>query len=316
MKFQYYNMLLLGVLVMASCSKDIKVEAPSFDVTTEAATYKAGQPITFKIQGGDAHIISFYSGETLKDYASKDGRIIDVKGAGATMEFASSVQLGTQTNQLSVLASTNFNGDYSSLAKVKAATWTDITGRFALGTTAAFLASGKIDISDLMVSGKPIYIAYKYTTRPQAINGLARQWFIQSFAIKSLKTLDNTGGATPITLFLADQNSAGFRIIDENAAANPGPNFVPYDKAPARASVTATRITLYGNQYLAANLPIFDPNNSIFDPKNPIYDPASQAFIPTAVLPKYIPYDPARNKVIGVTPPVLSSVFKLFIAKL
>ena len=40
----------------------------------KATTYKVGETIKFNIKGGDVHNISFYSGETLKDYAKKDGR--------------------------------------------------------------------------------------------------------------------------------------------------------------------------------------------------------------------------------------------------
>ncbi len=276
MKFNYYYML-AGVLLMASCDKEILTEAPAFDVTTESTTYKAGQEIKFDIKGGDAQIISFYSGETLKDYTSKDGRVIDVKGAGATMAFTSSVQLGTQANQLTLLYSTNFNGDYSTLAKVEAATWTDITSKFKLGTGTAFLASGTVDISDLMLAGKPIYFAFKYITKPQVANGFARSWYFQTFAITSKAKLDNT-----ITLFLADQARAGFRIVDENK-----------ENAPARSSITATRITLYGNVYKDPKDPIYDSANPIFDPLNPIYDPTSSTYSPTAVRPDFVPYDPA-----------------------
>lgn len=286
--------MLLGVLLLASCSKELAVtDAPDFDVTTETTTYKAGQTVTFKIKDGGVNNLSFYSGQTLRDYAFKDGRLLDVKADGATLEFSSSVQQGVQANQLTVLLSTDFNGDYSSLAKVKSATWTDISSRFLLGTTTAFRASGVVSIADLIVAGKPFYISFKYLTKPQATNGLARQWFIQSFAIKSTAILENTASTAVIPLILADQLAAGFRIIDENAASVVGPNFIPYDKAPAQASVTATRVTLFGNRYLTANLPIFDSSNSIYDPKNPIYDRLSQAYVPTAVRPTFIPFDPA-----------------------
>ncbi|HEY0769911.1 MAG TPA: DUF5017 domain-containing protein, partial [Sphingobacteriaceae bacterium] len=261
---------------LAACDKDVQVdEAPDFDVTTESTTYKAGDQIKFQFKGGDANQIYFYSGETLKDYNSKDGRIIDVSGAGATMQFSSSVQVGSQANQLSLHYSTDFNGDYSSLAKVKAATWTDITSKFKLGTSTAFLATGAIDISDLIVPGKPIYFAFKYVTKPQATNGLARQWFIQSFAINSKALLDNS-----IALNIADQASVGFRIIDENAV-----------NAPARSSVSSTRLTMYGNEYLHAGLPQFDPNNPIFDKLNPIYNPNDPAYTGAKYVP-FVPFDP------------------------
>jgi hypothetical protein len=280
MKFRIYHML-LGAMLLASCSKQLEVkDAPDFNVTTPSASYQAGKEITFNFTG-NAHTISFYSGETLKDYSFKGGRVIDVKGAGATLEFSSSVQLGTQTNQLSILASTDFNGDYSSLAKLKAATWVDITSRFTLGTNATFAATGAKDVSDLIVAGKPLYIAFKYITKPQATNGVVRQWFIQSLILKSKKTLDNTASATPITLSLADQNSVGFRIVDENAI-----------NAPALSLVTATRLTLQGNLYKTAALPIFDPANPIYDPKNPKLDPANTLYDPAFVLQKYVPFDP------------------------
>jgi len=282
MKIKYFN-LLLGVLLMVSCNKQlVKLDTPDFDVKTDVLTYKAGQLINFNLTG-NAHVISFYSGETLKDYTFKGGRIIDVKGAGATMEFSSSVQAGTtQANQLSILASTDFNGDYSSLAKVKTATWTDITSRFALGTSATLLASGKQDISDLAITGKPIYIAFKYLTKPQATNGLARQWFIQNFAIKSIATLANTSSTTPITLTLADQLTVGFRIVDGSPVSN-----------PAQSSVSATRLTLWGNEYRYAGLSKYDPTLPIYNPANPIYDPQSSSYIATAVYKPYAAFDPA-----------------------
>ncbi len=277
MKLKYYN-ILLGALLLGSCDKPgLEAETPEFDVTTETASVKAGSPITFKIKGGDAQTVSFYSGELLKDYASKDGRVVDIAGAGATLAFTSSVQVGSQANQVTVLASNNFAGDYSSLAKVKAATWVDITSRFVLGTGTTLLASGTKDISDLIVAGKPLYIAFRYITKPQGINGINRQWFVQSFTINSKKLLDNT-----IPLPIVDQASVGFMIVDENK-----------EKAPALSSVTSTRLTLQGNIILTAGLPQFDPTNPIFNKDNPIYDPKSSAYQPSSVYKPFVPFDPA-----------------------
>ena len=282
MKFKYYYML-LGVLLMASCNKDIvtNLETPSFDVTTETATFVAGKPVVFNFTG-TAHTISFYSGETLKDYEFKDGRVIDVTGAGATMEFTSSVQVGTQANQLTIWASTDFSGDYSSVAKVKEATWTEITSRFLLGTNATFKATGAIDISDLIVAGKPIYIAFKYVTNPQEINGLARQWFIQTFAIKSKATLPSTASATPITLTLSDQIHAGFSIVDNSPENN-----------RAVSSVTGTRVTLWGPEYRHAALPKYDATLPKWNKDDPMYINGSPTYNPAAIWTPYVPFDPA-----------------------
>jgi len=281
MKIKYYGML-LGVLLMASCSKEIvsKLETPTFDVTTDAATFKAGQPVIFHFTG-TAHTVSFYSGETLTDYDFKQGRIVDVTGAGATMEFTSSLQVGIQTNQLTILASTDFNGDYSSVDKLKSATWTDITSRFILGINATFKATGAIDISDLIVAGKPLYIAYKYVTQPQEINGLARQWFLQTFALKSKATLPNTASATPITLTITDQIHAGFRIVDNSPTTN-----------PAVSSVTATRITLWGPEYRYAGLAKYDPTLPKWNKEDPMYNRSSPLYNPTAVWTPFVPFVP------------------------
>lgn len=281
MKFKYYY-ILLGVLLMVSCKKEIvtNLETPTFDVTVSNATVKAGQPVNFQFTG-TAHTISFYSGETLKQYAFRDGRTVDVTGSGITMEFTSSVQVGAQANQLSVLASTDFNGDYSSLDKVKAATWTDITSKFALGTNATFKATGAIDISDLAVAGKPIYIAFKYKTDAQSLTNLARQWYIQTFAIKSLKTLPSTASATPITLTLADQIHAGFALVDGSPETN-----------KAQSSVTSTRVTLWGPEFRYPELAKYDGTLPKWNKDDPMYIIGSPTYNAAAVWTPFIPFDP------------------------
>lgn len=232
-------MALIACSTFISCQKSLVTDAPdNFDVTTDSASYKAGSSVRFSFQGGEAHNISFYSGEVLKEYDFKDGRVVDITGATALLAFSTAVNLGTQANQLSVLVSTDFKGDYSSISAVKAATWTDVTARFKYGTGTTFLATSA-DISDLFVSGKPLYLAFKYLTKPQAVNGVARQWSIQSLTLTSGKKLNNT-----VALTLTDEPAAGFQLVDQNALT-----------APALSSIIATKITLQGNNYTATNDP-------------------------------------------------------------
>src|SRR5690606_16710451 len=161
MKMRYF-ITCICLLLLASCSKDLEVnKVPDFNVTTESTTYKVGEEVKFNITG-TADNLSFYSGTPNNDYAYRNGRVIDLGNSGASMVFSSSVDGGTQANQLSVLASTNFNGDYSSIQSLQAATWVDITNRFVFGSTTTFLTSGEKDISDLLEPGSPIYIAFKY----------------------------------------------------------------------------------------------------------------------------------------------------------
>src|SRR5690606_21133017 len=274
MKFNYYNMLLV-MLLMASCSKKMDVGgAPDWTVGTESSSYKVGEEITFTFQG-HADLISFCSGEDFNDYAFKDGRVVDVATGGVKLDFRSSVQNGEQTDQLSVWASTDFNGG-DDLASIKAATWTDITDRFTLGTSSTFIESTTQDLSDLAVKGKPLYIAFKYLTKPQKDNGLSSTWYIESFALTSGIEL---GGAP---LLLTDQVNAGFKTVAEDP-----------ENTPVRTSISATRITMIGNIYKDPADPMYDPENPIFDPENPIYDPESDLYDPDAVRPEFVPYDPA-----------------------
>lgn len=280
MKFRY-SIMLFASLAMISCTKKLVVkDAPDFTVSTDASTYKVNDPVKFNIQGS-ADIISFYSGELYHDYDFKDGRVVAVTGKGLKLSFKSGIAPGTppgtQTNQLSILVSTDFGGNYTDLASVQAATWTDITDSFTLGTSTTLVASTTKDLSGFVIPGKPIYFALRYINRPQIANGFARQSLIESFTLNST---DTTSNGLPITI--SDQVHTGFRIVDQNPV-----------NAPARSQVTTTRVTLYGPVYKDPNDPIFDPNNPIFDPKNPIYNPDSTAYVATAVLPVFVPYDPS-----------------------
>ncbi|GAB3912712.1 DUF5017 domain-containing protein [Mucilaginibacter boryungensis] len=256
MKFRYHYILAAALIILtASCNKDHlqKPGEPSFDVTTDATTYKAGQTITFNINC-DADIVAFYSGEPQKEFDYRNGRIIDNSDGGAKLSFNSGVSGGTQGTlsatappQLAVLASTDFNGQYD-YANVTKATWTDITARFKYATTATLITSTSVDVSDLLVAGKPIYFAYKYITKPQAINGTARSWFLEAFTLVSKKNIGTTN--IPVNPTIVNQILAGFRIVDQNPTT-----------APARSSVSSSRVTLLGNLYDPVNDPGNDPQS-------------------------------------------------------
>lgn len=272
MQYRYFIML-WGLLTMASCELEIAV--PDFQVTTETNAYKVGEPILFQVQG-NADMIAFYSGEPSNDYRFKDGRVIEVADQGVSMEFTSGVTGGAQEEQLRILASTDFDGNYDNLSSVKNANWMDITDRFTLGTSSTFVPSTVQDISDLVVPGRPIFIAFRYETKPQAVHGLAQNWMIQSFSLKSNETLDE------VPVEITDQANAGFRIVDQEP-----------QNAPSLSTITTTRVSLLGNIYKDPNDPIYDPENPIYDPENPIYDPESHLYEPSSVRPEFVPYDPS-----------------------
>jgi hypothetical protein len=263
-----------ALIAFSSCEKELKVDAaPDFDVSLASNTVKAGQPIQFSVSGY-ADQISFYSGEVYRDYEFRDGRTVDLPYKGATLTFNTGVNLGTQANQLRVLISNNFNGDYSSLSSVKAATWVDITDSLKLATNATFISAGTLDISRYSEGGRPFHVAFKYLTRPQLENGVVRTWMIENFRVSSI---DKFNGAN---LLFKDQAFAAFTVVDEDPENN-----------PSRSSITTTRLTLQGNTFEDPASPKYNPENPIYDPANPIYDPKSEFYDPNAVRPEFKPYD-------------------------
>jgi len=271
MKYRYFSSL-FALLLLVSCEPEI--ELPDFQVSVPSDTFQAGEEIRFQIQG-NADMIYFYSGEPTNDFAFRSGRVIEVADEGATLEFTSAVTGGTQEDQLSLLVSKDFDGNYSDLASIKSANWVDITDRFQWGSSATFLSSTTQDITDLVEPGQPVYFAFKYLTRPQETHGLARTWMIQNFQVNSKELFDGN----PVTI--SDLVYSGFRIVDQEP-----------ENAPSRSSITTTRITILGNVYKDPNDPIYDPDNPIYDPENPIYDPESHLYEPDAELPTFVPYDP------------------------
>lgn len=267
-----YYMILAAMLALASCTKEIKLTGgtPDFSVTTDGTTFRAGEEVVFTFHGS-AGLVSFYSGETFREYAYKDGRIVD--GGPVSLSFTSAVTGGTQANQLAVMASTNFNGNYD-FAGIQAATWTNITNRFLLGTNATFLASGVKDISDLVVAGQPLYLAYKYMVQPQTTSGVARSWLVQAVSMTSATSVGS--------LVLADMTNASFNIVRQ----------VPDTSTVPRSVLTTTRITLLGNTFSPGNDPYheiwaitkaIDPNKINVGPDRPvplkgIADPALESY--------------------------------------
>ena len=260
-----------------SCSKRLgEVKAPEFDVTTDKTTYKVGEPVVFKFQN-TPEIISFYSGAPGNDYLYKDsGLVIPIADYGATFEFSTQLAgTGTQANQVSVWISNDYSGK-NDFASVKAATWTDITGLFKLATSTTLLASGTKDISSYFSANRPVYIGFKYITKPQATNQPARTWYVQSFLVKSLVPPVNN---QPV--LITDHEHSGFQIINQFPA-----------EAPSISNITATRITLLGNAFKL-------PTDSLYVPGSPWNDPMTETWAVSRALTKN-PVSLAKNYSVAV----------------
>ncbi len=275
MKSNYY--IMLGCLfILASCETGLEVENPTFNVTAESNTYNVGEDVKFTFIG-DADLISFYSGELQREYEYSAGRVVDVEGKDVYLEFSNAVSDGEQEDQLTLLASTDFNGDYDDLQSVKNANWIDITDSFEFSESSDFVSSGRENVTGLFGGGGPVYFAFKYVTKPQVENGFARNWILQNFTLSSDVTIDDRD----IEVNITDQIHSGFRIVESHP-----------ENAPSRSVVTTTTVVLLGNQYQDPEDPIYDPENPIFDSENPIYDRDNPDYIPGTQRPEFVPYNP------------------------
>lgn len=163
-----------------SCNK-LQVEAPSLSVQPISLTIKAGDTAKFQFSGY-ADYINFYSGEVGRDYYKRDS--FSAPGGNPEFQFLSNVQLGaTSIRNLSVHVSTDFNGNYNAQG-IAAATWTNITNRVTLSTSATNVSSGIVNLNDLKAEGKPMYVAFRYLSEsPETLK--QRQWTISSFQFRT-----------------------------------------------------------------------------------------------------------------------------------
>lgn len=231
MKF-IYQKLFLVLFILSGCSKFDEVSVPDFEVNTTSSTFKKGVPVEFTFKG-NPQFISMYTGETGKDYAYKDGRVMDV--SSLNLSFNSAVANGTgtvnpQTGMFSLMVSTDFNGDYSNFSSIQNANWTDVTSRLSkqeaatTATSTTATPAGGIALTDLRVTGKPFYIAFKYNIREQSVYGTWRTWTFQAFSLTA------TGPSG--TQVLGNMTTTAFRVVQKN------PDII------SRTAATTTALTL------------------------------------------------------------------------
>lgn len=170
-----YILLILGICLSA-CNKN-EVLQPDFIVTTDSTVYKVNEQIKFTFIGS-ADIITFYSGQVGKEYAFRNRFRVDGK---PQMQFTSYMQLGPQTNSLSLLASTNFNGIYNT-ENIALANWSDITSRATLSTGIDNTPSGVVNLSDFAKKDSVVYIAFKYVGKKDPLIAQPT-WTIKNIAI-------------------------------------------------------------------------------------------------------------------------------------
>lgn len=163
MRKAIFVLSVLGLSFAACSEKDI--QAPDdFQVSVAKATYKLSDSVQFNISGIPDNI-TFYSGEPGNEYDKRD--FFSSDEGTLTLKFNSQTRAGaTLPRNISVLVSTDFNGEYDE-ENVKAAKWTDITSRATMPSNTASnsdVASGVINLDDLKVKGSLMFFAFRYVS--------------------------------------------------------------------------------------------------------------------------------------------------------
>lgn len=252
MKKNGFILMALLPLYAVSCNKSLECDWPALTVRAEIEEVCAGEPVTFSLSG-HADYISFWSGEYGSDYEHRDGREVET-GWEYTMSFTSKVTKGSQKEQLSMLVSNSFDGNYLDFDDIISSDWTDVTRRFEWASSGSPVFSTAQSLVEFMDDVKPLYVAFRYRTRPQTEFGSGSNWLIGDFKISN-----DAGLPDNVTVY--DNSNSGFRVIDPFARTN----------AAANASVSQTLITM--GAYDAAAAPD-EPETEYWVISRPLYKQA------------------------------------------
>lgn len=165
-------------VVLASCTKEMKLEELQFDVSPSNTNIATTESVKFNFTG-NPDLITFYSGESGSVYEYRN-RISDTS-SNVKLRFSTATTTATN-GALSLLVSTDLTGIISA-ASISKATWTNITSRAILATGTATVASGDVSLADFAVQRKPVYIAFRYTAAPAAIQ---RKWTITGLTLNHI----------------------------------------------------------------------------------------------------------------------------------
>lgn len=224
MKRNIYLSFATFAIVFFSCNKKLEVRDARFDVVPNKTTLKVGEPIIFSFDASTGtDILNFYSGETNNEYEYSYGvgpGRYSINKSGYNFSFqsrfdynnplAANIALfGLQKDQLTVLASKDFDGQLLNIFK-PGSNWVNITNKFTLPAAmhaSTFTNSGNSDLADIYEKGKPLYIAFKLATKKQEKNGFTQFWNVQNFAVTAK---DAIGAAFPKVY---DQNKLEFTFV-------------------------------------------------------------------------------------------------------
>ncbi|WP_443937379.1 DUF5017 domain-containing protein [Pedobacter sp. MW01-1-1] len=187
MKIKHIILVFFAVIIFG-CSKEVDTLDVDFNVNLTNARSSEGETLVFKLGdtckfalSGTAQNVIFYSGQPGQNY---DYRNRSTAEGPISLSFTSTAQFGTQTNTLQVLAMKNLQARDS--ATVVNAPWVDITARVNLATSATAVASGAVNLSDILTNNSDsLFIAFKYSG---LTGSTQRTWTITNFGVEKALT--------------------------------------------------------------------------------------------------------------------------------
>lgn len=207
--------IISALFAAVSCIRDIAPDS-ALEVRTAAAEYKAGEPVTFLLDGNPDNIV-FYSGEKGHEYVHKNS--YDRTGT-LLLEFSSFVRYGKPevARHIELKVSKDFNGIYD-MENIDDATWTDLSEMFRFSSGADNTISGEADINMFLIektgeisAGDSLYFAFHYTDFTDDERTRQDNWIIRS----SVMTLVSPSGNR---IRLADMRTFGWKSVSDNPEA-------------------------------------------------------------------------------------------------
>jgi hypothetical protein len=187
--------LMLGFLT-ASCSSELGNEL-TFDVELNAADLtKSGDTIVIKksrevraVFSGNAEFISYYNGETGKNYATSKQVAFPAGTVETKLKFTATPQYGTIPGTLRVFVSDSFNGLVINDKKadsvlIKNTAWTEITDQCNLSTVSNVAAVSEVSLN--AYQDKKIALAFYYKTTDNTV--VQPTWIIRALEVINSNT--------------------------------------------------------------------------------------------------------------------------------
>lgn len=183
-----YNIAIITLLFATACKKEVTVDEPTLNIALNNARSSIGDTLVFKLgdtckftMDGNANHITFYNGAVGFEYENRNRNL----ALGKTILSFTSVGDFPNTsnmNSLKILATNKLpKRDSTSIVNAQ---WTDVTSRAALATSSTAVASGSIDLSDLVTNDKDsLFLAFKYNGTTGATQ---RTWTITNYSVNNV----------------------------------------------------------------------------------------------------------------------------------